>query len=304
MRIVRVVAAALTITVASVTLMTAEAGAVFAASTLPTEVTSALHAIDTTNDSLVAEAAPSTTDADSAAKTDGVDIPTDPTKGIKLVSKNGQMFTITLPNADKRVRGVKTRDGVVVYGSRNHSRNLAIPTPDGGVQLWTYIRNKAATETYRYCSPGVRFQLLPIGGAVALNGDGAPIGFVPPPTATEAKTGKSVPTRYSADGTCLVQHVAHKAAGVSYPIVADPYYKWYWEGVAITLTRADMAAVAYGGTQALVPMLMVPGVGWAMISGVAAVAGSAIWAYANRKCFWFFIRMVWPFNHEWGYYSC
>jgi len=264
------------------------------------EVTSALAAVDARNNNLVVDATPSTTDADSAAQTAGVDVPVDPSKGVKLHT-NGTSLTIHLPGARKGDRGTK-RGGMVVYNSAADSVNAVVPARDG-VQLWTHIRNKRATEDYRYCTEGVTYTVLATGGAIGFDAANKPVAFIPPPTATEKKTGESVPTSYKADGNCLVQHVAHKGRGTSYPVVADPSLRWYWDGVVVTLSRGDMATVMYGGTQALVPMLLVPGIGWGTIAGVLWVSGHAAWAYANHKCAWFWLPYI-GWGASMGWYNC
>jgi hypothetical protein len=187
------------------------------------EVAAALDTVDARNGSLVAEPVPSTTDGDSAAQTATVDIPADPTKGVRLKGQDGTSMTVKLPGARKGDRGKKARNGTVVFDTKADSVNAAVPA-EGGVQLWTHIRNKRAPETYRYCADGVTFAVSPEGGAIGINQANQPVTIVPPPTATEKKTGKSIATSYKADGNCLTQHVAHKAKGVSYPVVADPFW--------------------------------------------------------------------------------
>jgi len=110
------------------------------------EVTAALDTVDARNGSLVAEPVPSTTDGDSAAQTATVDIPADPTKGIKLKGQDGTSMTVKLPGARKNDKGKKARNGTVVFDTKADSVNAAVPA-EGGVQLWTHIRNKRAPGT-------------------------------------------------------------------------------------------------------------------------------------------------------------
>lgn len=187
------------------------------------EVAAALDTVDARNGDLVAEPVQSVTDKDSAAQTATVDIPADPTKGIKLKGQDGTSMTVKLPGARKKDEGKKARNGTVVFDTKADSVNAAVPS-EGAVQLWTHIRNKRAPETYRYCVDGVTFLVTPDGSAIGVNQANQPVTLVPPPTATEKKTGKSIPTSYAADGNCLTQHVAHKAKGISYPVMADPFW--------------------------------------------------------------------------------
>lgn len=96
------------------------------------EVAAALDTVDARNDSLVAEPVPSTTDKDSAAQTATVDIPVDPTKGIKLKGQDGTSMIVKLPGARKGDRGKKARNGTVVLDSKADSVNAAVPA-EGGV---------------------------------------------------------------------------------------------------------------------------------------------------------------------------
>ena len=79
------------------------------------------------------------------------------------------------------------------------------------------------------------------------------------PWAVDA-SGKRLPTFYSVNGDVITQHVVTTAA--RYPIVADPYFRWYWDGVVITLTYEDQIALADGGTS-LSGILAASGVGLA-----------------------------------------
>lgn len=227
MRTKRSVAAFLAAAVATATLGIASPNAAFADSGTTNEIVAALNTVDARNDSLVVEPVLSVADADSAGQTSAVDIPTDPTKGVTLKGPDGQSVTVKLPSVHKGDRGRKAASGVVVFGSKADSVNAAVPT-EAGVQMWTHIRNKNAPQDYRYCVDDVTFTVLPSGGAIGVNRANQPVTFVPPPTATEVKTGKSIPTNYKAEGNCLVQHVAHKAKGTSYPVVADPIWIPAW----------------------------------------------------------------------------
>jgi hypothetical protein len=223
MRIRTALTAAVVSTLAAATFAVATPGMAQADTGTTGEVATALDTVDARNGNLVAEPVPSVTDKDSAAQTATVDIPTDPTKGIKLKGQDGTSMTVKLPGARKKDKGKKARNGTVVFDTKADSVNAAVPA-EGGVQLWTHIRNKRAPENYRYCADGVTFFVTPDGGAIGINQANQPVTLVPPPTATEKKTGLSIATSYKAEDNCLVQYVAHKAKGVSYPVVADPWW--------------------------------------------------------------------------------
>jgi hypothetical protein len=296
MRVMRTIAVLTTALTATAMFAVAGPGSAFAADNTTTagEVSVALDKMDARNGNLVADTAQSTT----------VSVPNDPAKGVQFAT-HGQQLTIGIPGAAQSGKATKTRKGAVVYAGSDATASAVIPTTDG-VQFLTTIKNRKAPTTYDYpvtLPQGGKVQVVSGGGAVVLDATGQPIAMVTAPWAKDAN-GKNVQTYFTTNGTTLTQHVGHRAAGVAYPVVADPWFSWYWNGVVITLSRAEMATIAYGGTQALAPMLLIPGVGWTMIAGVLGVAWSAGWAYANHQCAWFWIQTVWPFVPSTGYYSC
>lgn len=250
--------------------------------------------------------------ADALSKTQGVaptghhrdlivSVPSDLKHGVAVKSKkDGRELRVTPTNTANAKRGTTTKRGMA-YPSKDYSANAVIPTSDG-VQFITVIDGQKAPTSYSYKING-GVQLRGDGGAIITDAKGLPTSVVAPAWAKDAK-GKPVKTHYKTDGKTLTQVVDHRAKGISYPVVADPHVRWYWNGAVITLTRAEMATVAYGGVNALVPLLMIPGVGWGMIVGVVGMAGSAAWAYGNRQCFWFWVQTVWPFVPSTGYYAC
>lgn len=242
----------------------------------------------------VALAAPSVSDHDSVAQTAFVDIPHDPRKGVRLVA-NGQTSIIGLPNAVHLHNGVKLANGTVVYRNDDGSAQVVIPTTQNNVQFLTVVEKADAPENYTYPvnTGNGKVVLAEQGGSAAVFDGAKPVAFVAKPWA-QAADGKEVFTRFNTDGKTLTQYIAHKVKGTSYPVVGDPHVQWYWNGAVVTLSRAEMATVAYGGTQALIPMLLIPGVGWGMIVGVLGMAAYAGWAYANHKCAWFWLSFDGP----------
>lgn len=228
MRIPRTLAVFITATVATATLAVASPGTAFAndSTTTTSEVTAALDKADAKNGALVATAAPSTTDGDSAAQTATVDIPADPTKGIKLTD-GGQTITIGLPNATQGGKGAKNGKGVVAYSGRDGSANAVVPADNGGVQFLTTIESKKAPTKYDYpvtLPKGGKIVLLDGGaGAIVYDAQKQPLVAVAAPWAKDAN-GKDVKTYFTTNGKKLTQHVAHKAKGVAYPVVTDPWW--------------------------------------------------------------------------------
>lgn len=192
--------------------------------TTTTEVAAALDEADAKDNALVATAAQSTTDGDSAAQTAIVDIPADPVKGVKFTTKDGKVLTIGVPDAKRSGKGHKTRKGVVAYVGKGGSANAVVPTADG-VQFLTTIESRRGATKFDYpitVPEGGKIELLPNGWAATVNADGGSTGvFISPAWARDAK-GKSVKSWFTTDGKVLTQHVQHRVSGVTYPVVADP----------------------------------------------------------------------------------
>lgn len=270
------------------------------------EVVDALDAVDARNDNLVVEAAPAKTDADSVAQTANVDIPADPTRGVRLRGRDGKSLIIHMPGVRKGHKGKKAHNGTVVYGSSGDSVNVAIPGANGEVQMWSHIRNREAPEMYRYCVDGVTFAMSPDGGAVGVDATNQPAVFVPPPTATEKKTGKAVATSYSADGNCIVQHVAHKAEGTSYPVLADPYVsytplRWWPNNVKfgdrwiVYFDRNETGSIAGAGAGSAVKLLQRGGLpGWVASIAAGGLGWGAQQAVSQSgKCLTAQVDLLW-----------
>ncbi len=91
--------------------------------------------------------------------------------------------------------------------------------------------------------------------------------------------GNDVETFYTVNGDDLTQVVNHVNASVTYPIVADPTYKYWWGGKkSFTNAKSTRAAVISGMTS------LVPGfaVAAALTAGVISLCnskGKGIWVY-------------------------
>lgn len=191
---------------------------------------------------LVQQAVPSVTDVDSAVQTATVDVPFDPSKGVTL--KQGTNTTVVgLPDADHLSRGIRQPSGVVVYHNSDGSDAVVVPT-SSGAQFLTVIENANAPEDYAYplaLSPGQTVRVTSGGYALVLDSTGKPVSSIAVPWAQGS--GNTVATSFTTNGTALVQHIAHKASGASYPVVADPNYAWYPDGVVITFNKWDTGVI-------------------------------------------------------------
>lgn len=220
MRVMRTLAVIVTTSVTTATLAVAVPGTAFAndGTTTANEVVAALDNVDTRTN-LVQDASPSS----------AVTISNDPKQGVQVTLPDGQKMSVGLPNAKHGGRGTKTRKGVVAYSGRDGSANAAIPTADG-VQLLTTIESRKAPTRYDYpvtLPQGGEIEVAQQngGGAVVYDAEGKLTAVIPAPWAKDAN-GKDVRTHFTTDGKTLTQHVAHKAKGVQYPVVADPVVVW------------------------------------------------------------------------------
>ncbi len=139
------------------------------------------------------------------------------------------------------------------------------------------------------------------GGFLVLNHASRAVGLITAPWAVDAR-GKLLPTHYTAKGKVIVQSIDTR--GAVYPIVADPYFHWYWDGVVITLTWADQMGVADGGLTVLAPFLLASGFGWPLVWAVAWLSGWAGYYAAHHQCYWFWVHYSNPLKPSWGTYSC
>lgn len=183
-----------------------------------------MEAISKVSAGKVAAVAATVSDEDSAAQTASVDIPLNPARGVRLVS-GGQTSTIGLPDASKLADGERLASGMVAYRNSNGSAIVAVPTTQGTVQFLIVAETADAPEDYAFPmgQDTTSVQTLPDGSALGLSSSGQPTMLFPAPWAEDA-AGASVPTNFAATGNTLTQHIAHKAADVSYPVVADPFF--------------------------------------------------------------------------------
>jgi hypothetical protein len=189
-------------------------------------------------------------DSDSAIKaaTAGatIDVPKDADDGITLGSTDGSTpsIGISLPNADDASTAKRVAPGTVAYAGDNGSANAVQATEDGGVRMLTVIDKPSAPTEYDYkvrVPNGGHIELAEDGGAVVVGNENQPIMSVATPWAKDA-TGTPIRTYFTTDGLTLTQHVEHKAAGVVYPVTADPF----WIPAAVIVAAFQSAVYACG----------------------------------------------------------
>lgn len=240
----RLIATVATTAVLATTILVATPGAA-SANTDDTvtagEVGSALAHIDSLNGSLVAEPAPSTTDADSAAvvKSDDltVDVSRNPEEGVAITT-DGTPVTVTIPDADSAAEAKRLPDGSVAYAGEG-SATAVIPSA-AGVQMLTTIANEDSDTRYRYkvdVPDGGKIKLADE-GAVVLDAEGVIVLAVGTPWAKDA-SGTQVPSHFETDGSTLTQVVDHRSGSYNYPVVADP---WWLAAIMTAITWCAVGA--------------------------------------------------------------
>lgn len=249
------------------------------------EVATALRAIDNDSDTLVATAAPSTMDADSAAvvQQDGstTDIPKNPEDGVGIKSKDGTSITIDLPQAEAANDAQRLSNGTVVYPASDGSANAVIPTSDG-IQFLTSIYNSDAPTRYNYdvsVPEGGKVEV--VGGAArVVDADGGDILYVGLPWAKDAN-GIAVPTHFEVEGNSLIQVVEHNGAAFTYPVVADPRFYYSWGIYTVKFNSTETGYISRAGGAAVGAYLGGPAAAF-----FTAIGGDwlADYAAARRLC--------------------
>ena len=165
--------------------------------------------------------------------TSSVQVPSDPSNGIVLGGGSSDLpattINIGLPFADQANTAQAVSNGAVSYDNGNGSTTVPVIKTDGTLQISTVIANAGAPSNYAYpisVPDGGSIALADNGSAVVFNADQDVIAAVLPPWAKDA-TGASVPTHFEVNGNVLVQVVDFSAAGVVFPVVADPQFALY-----------------------------------------------------------------------------
>jgi hypothetical protein len=227
----------------------------------------------------------------------------------ELVQRAVRVVPSWQPPASAGIRvSVHGATGTAIVGGSSasltalNSRASVVRQRTDGFQVLSVLR-RGNTADYEVSLPkGVTLRELGTAGAyVAVNrATGKTVGMIDAPWAVDAQ-GKRLPTSYKITGNRIRQFVNTK--GANYPIVADPYFRWYWNGAVVTLTWADQMAVYQWGTSALIPMLLASGVGWTVVVPVLSAVAYSGWAAAHNQCFWFWLPYF-GFGSSWGFYQC
>jgi hypothetical protein len=156
-----------------------------------------------------------------------ITIPQDPAGGVSVDSDSAPRITISLPTATKADDLAIVSSGAVAFDNNDGSITVPVIKDDGTLAINTLITgaDSPTRYTYRLTIPGgARLALTPDGGAQVKGEDGVSLAIFEPAWARDS-TGAPVPSRFIVDGATLTQIVDHDADGVSYPVVADPWWR-------------------------------------------------------------------------------
>jgi hypothetical protein len=206
-------------------------------------------------------------------------IPRDPSNPLTVESSSGTRFSIKLPFSKDAKAARPVGDGIVAFDNQNSSSTAPILKTDGSLQIASVIMNEAAPTSYAYqLSLPQNFSKSEgqDGSVLFLKDNGALIAGVAPAWALDA-TGKKVPTHFEVQGSTLVQVVDHRAAGYSYPIVADPWlfvdlissFKW------VASSQGSTISVAVTPMMAIVDSPVAAVAGWAELYDKVGRTGSS-----------------------------
>lgn len=139
-------------------------------------------------------------------------------------------LTVVLDSVDVELPGGRGRTATLPNGNPVHRTDdgvsmAPIVKDDGSVQVTFVVDGAASPTSYDFAVervPGARLALGDDGSVTYTAKDGRLLLAAPAPWAKDAD-GRDVPTRFEVRGNSLVQVVEHTGAGVSYPVVADPW---------------------------------------------------------------------------------
>lgn len=178
-----------------------------------------------------------------------VSLPSQPESGIDI-SVGSHSLGVGIPNANESLN-LDTTSKLPTYDA---SDSATVPTVDasGALKILTVLDNTEAPDRFEYplvLAAGSSLMLSDNGGALVVDANEAVLFAIAPPWARDA-SGQSVPTRYEVAGSTLIQHIAHRERGVTYPVVADPKFAWAGVLPSVQLTRAETSALRGVGATA------------------------------------------------------
>jgi hypothetical protein len=221
-------------------------------------------------------------------------------------------FSLSLPGEIEAADADITADGDVVYADSDGDTDVVVQALAGGdVRVQTVSNGPDAPTAYTYTvGDGVVPQLLEDGSiSLTIPTDNpsltVEVGTLAAPWAYDAN-GSVVATHYEVADNAIVQHVAHTAPGVTYPVVADPTgsvgigYYWHFNraetktfhGYGLAGAAGVTTSCAFLGNLGGPIVAAVFGSGCAVVSAKVIHAASVAENSSPKKCF--YIRVVTP----------
>lgn len=179
------------------------------------------------DDSLLLEAADGSGPGEVQTSHGDVGVPSRLVDGVSIHHPGRSALTIDLPEAHAAGEAVLLPEGAVTYPGESVTNTVIVG--DAGVQMLTTIASADAPEylEYRVALGAGETMRSTEDGAVVVAADGTVVAVVARAWALDAE-GDPVATHYEVDGSTLIQFVDHRAAGVAYPVVADPIWIAPW----------------------------------------------------------------------------
>lgn len=162
-------------------------------------------------------------------------------------------ITIELPNSVEEGHVDVAADGSIV--SEPAEVQAVVQPAEDGLRISTVLATEKAPTTYEYKLPADVDVTLNSDGSASLSRtvtgeDGASItaniGHIAKPWAVDAAGGE-VATWYEAAGGSIIQHVEHRSASTTYPVVADPRFWWGWNVYVSSATVGKITTLLFGG---------------------------------------------------------
>lgn len=153
-------------------------------------------------------------------------IPERSSEQLEFVGRSNLRISIGLPFAKQDKLGQSLVGNAKLFENQNGSTTVILPKTDGSMQVATIIEGSSSPTTFSYdlnLPEGGRALLDKSGLISLIDASGGYLAGVAPAWAIDA-TGVSVPTHFELRGKTLTQVVQHRAKGVTYPVVADPWF--------------------------------------------------------------------------------
>jgi hypothetical protein len=277
--------------------VTAVAATVALNSAGPADVTNALASSGALADQ-VSSAQLDSAGLSASAGTAQVKLPSSAGDAITLTSSQG-VLKVGLPITDAAASGTRAGTGTLVYQDKAMNLDVAAQIVADGARALVVLNSSQSPQSFTFplsLPAGVSavedgeggFDLVRAGGPAGAAGFS--VGSIAAPWAKDA-TGQAVPTRYSLNGSELVQTV-QPGSNVQYPIVADPRYTWGYVSGTVYYNRSETRNMKTASAAATAAAGICAFFG-AETAGAACVLSAAVYgqwlyvagnAYGDGKC--------------------